>query len=108
MKGKLFKRNLQEPPQQDKHVCYRPDTFLNQIPTIVCMRVWRGGLQGAGKKNERQKWRGHNKRCIVKSLPTKQSPSMQMSLQLPVDRDLFDGPHAEYEAANSLISILHG
>lgn len=33
---------------------------------------------------------------------------MQMSLQLPVDKDLFDGPHAEYEAANSLISILHG
>lgn len=31
-----------------------------------------------------------------------------MSLQLPVDKDLFDGPHAEYEAANSLISILHG
>lgn len=33
---------------------------------------------------------------------------MQMSLQLPVDKDLFDGPHAEYEAANSLISIQHG
>lgn len=51
---------------------------------------------------------GHNERRIVKSLPTKRSPSMQMSLQLPVDKDLFDGPHAEYEAANSLISIQHG
>lgn len=49
MKGKLFKRNLQEPPQQDKHVCYRANTFLKQISAIVCVSVWREGLWGAEK-----------------------------------------------------------
>lgn len=45
----------------------------------------------------------HNEWHIVKSLPTKQSlhPCKWDSL----DKDLFDGTHAEYEAANSLISI---
>ncbi len=33
---------------------------------------------------------------------------MQMSLLLPLDKDLFDGTHAEYEATNSLISIQRG
>lgn len=47
MKGNLFKRNLQEPPQQDKHARYRADTFLKQISTILCIHVWRGGLRGA-------------------------------------------------------------
>ena len=30
---------------------------------------------------------------------------MQMRLQLPLDKDLFDGTQAEYKAVNSLISI---
>lgn len=59
---------------------------------------WRDGRLGWGGVG----W--HNEWHIVKSLPTKQSllPCKWDSL----DKDLFDGTHAEYEAVNSLISIL--
>lgn len=58
---------------------------------------WRDGRLGWGGVG----W--HNEWHIVKSLPTKQSllPCKWDSL----DKDLFDGTHAEYEAVNSLISI---
>lgn len=83
-----------------------PPPFYSRFPQLSVYACGEGDY--GERKSEKQKWRGHNEQRIVKSLPTKQSPSMQMSLQLPVDKDLFDGPHAEYEAANSLISILHG
>lgn len=45
----------------------------------------------------------NNEWHIVKSLPTKQS--LLPCKWDPLDKDLFDGTHAEYEAANSFISI---
>lgn len=69
---------------------------------------WSQGFQESTRKWETSggEWVGvgwHNEWHIVKSLPTKQSllPCKWDSL----DKDLFDGTHAEYEAANSLISI---
>lgn len=55
MKGNLFKRNLQEPPQQDKHVRHRADTcpsflFLKtRFPQSSAYARGEGGLRGAEK-----------------------------------------------------------
>lgn len=77
----------------------------------LCSRGYLSVWQEKGKKRD-EWWKKrlslvgvgwHNEWHIVKSLPTKQSlpPCKWDSL----DKDLFDGTHAEYEAVNSLISI---